>query len=163
STTIRVVSLVPAGQAAAIGLVSTRVVALADKVLKAMFVSKLIRVTTAVLIGVALATFGTVFAVHNASVRGQAGGRSAGAADQGQNGKEHLVALKDDDKPSSTAGGAEDRRGDDAGVGDKSSGQRTIRRAGTLHLRFSDNSFVNILAHDEKLTFVTEFGKLHIP
>jgi len=163
STTIRVVSLVPAGKAAAIGLISTRVVALADRVIRAMFVSKLMKVTAALLIGVALATFGTVLAVHNAAVQRNSADRSAGAGEQSQNDKEHLVALKDDSKSPPGAGSAEGRRGEDADADTKASGEKAPRRAGSLHLRFSDNSFVNILARDEKVTFVTEYGKLSIP
>lgn len=69
-STVRAATLVAAGDAAAAGVVSAEVAALAKGVMKGMFISKLYKMTTAVVLALGLAGAGVGVAVHRALADG---------------------------------------------------------------------------------------------
>jgi RNA polymerase sigma factor (sigma-70 family) len=67
ANTIKALSAVLLGQAAATGAISMKVAALAEGVLKAMFLNKLLKITAVLLLGVGLAAFSSGLAMHQAN------------------------------------------------------------------------------------------------
>jgi RNA polymerase sigma factor (sigma-70 family) len=67
ANTIKALTTVLVGQAAATGAISVKVAALAEGVLKAMFLNKLLKITVVLLVGLGVAAFGGGLAMHHAN------------------------------------------------------------------------------------------------